>query len=243
MRSGILAGALLAALFVADGAVLADTFTRIGKFRVGGPLIVQEVELTHDVQYTTGIRQYWIIKVQGTRAAQAFEYCIVFGPEPTKDDEGGTMTIKDSVQYPANQELSVISGAAYYAGTYPYGGTQGGSGAGEGTIFMTYGRNRGSSLDDVFIYFNDGTTGGIDVYKKGDPDPAKSRDITLVNHYLLVPDNGDMTNKSQQPLNTGPQYIQDAALWMISRAAEAKMLLDKAGLTCPGLDTPNLFEP
>lgn len=243
MRCGILAGALLAALCVADDAVAADTFTRIGKFRPGGTLVAEELVLLHDVRYTTGVNQYWIIKVQGTRGPQAFEYCIVFGPDPTTNDKKGTMIITDSTQYPANQELSVLSGAAYFAGTYPYGGTQGGSGTSDGTLFMTYGRNGGSSLDDVFIYFNDGTTHGIDVYKAGDSAQAKSKDITLVNHYLLVPDNGDMTNKSQQPLNTGPQYIQDAAFWMIVRAAEAKRLLHEADLTCPGLDTPDLFEP
>ncbi len=192
---------LLAALFLVQRTVTADTFQRIGESRAGAAFagLGGEPELPRQTVFETLPDQYWVIQVTKTGGGT---YCILFGPDPSIPGARGRAIIRDCT-YPlalGHQELAVIEGVSYYAGTQPYGGTQGGSGYSEGTKFIAFGRSGSGGGDDVFILEGLSSAYPLRVYPAGNPDPAKSKPISTVGHYLEVPDNGYLVGKAAQPV-------------------------------------------
>jgi hypothetical protein len=237
----------IAAILAVHSTAVADTFEVIAKFTKDDPSSYQEInpyELTEDDNpITTPAMKYWVVRV--TRDSST-KYCIIIGPEPTNDQATGEFIIRGSVKYPGGRELAVIEGVAYYAGAadqYPYGGTQGGSGVGEGTFFMAYGRPGGSS--DYIILFENGIAGtSVEVSPAGQPYASgTSFELKPANHYLRLEDNN--TSIGAENLHAITKYSTPAPVRdvMFRTVAQVDIALRRAPTlkTSLGLDRPLPF--
>ncbi len=145
--------ALVAAMFLLQGVRAETVFETIATFQTGGDLVVpKDPVLLGATTHATAEGEYWIIRV---KRDGAIDYFIIFGPDPST---GGTGRAQIRVCYlPAGggqeHELAVTDGIGYFAGTNPYGGTQGGSGYSEGSIFIVVGCPDASDQDS-FIYLS-----------------------------------------------------------------------------------------
>ncbi len=245
MKGGIAVriAALLAALFILTGAASAQTFTRVARFKPGDSLTQVSESLEPEFYTAQGgympPGEYWVIKVV-TAANQ--EYCIVVGPDPNLSSNArGHFRIRTSA-YTGIQELSVFEGVAYFAGIQPYGGTQGGSGYSDGTIFMVLGQ--GSGADDVFIFLEaldeQQQLHDLDILDYFGATTSKSIDAR--NHYLQVRDDGNLGSSSQRSLfaNLGLSVpIRKAKMAMVDIVDEAATKLHAIDSTmCPALRIP-----
>ena len=230
MRCGMRIGTALIAVGLFHGAAAAaDEFRHMFTLNSDGQIVrVVDEPLPHgDLLKTRG--DYWIIHV--TRVVGEGEspedYYILFGPDPTPTTtSAGLGIIRPSTDNPAHQELAVSDGIAYIIGLglqRPYGGTDGGSGVGEGTIFIVQGRS-GTATDRFIFLDTHGASGAhVRVFKKNVK--AQERQILEINQYLEIPNTGNMSGITAQPLRN-EIGIRDM-VWRVVKLA------DMAGLDRP----------
>lgn len=196
MKARLLIGVALAAATAADpAATAATTFFRTHTFKKGDTALkAAPLLLDHNIQHVTDPGVFWVIAVTNPPPEQP--YWIVFGPDPRGDPSNrrGSARIRNSYADPTgqHQELFVEDGFAYFFGTYPYGGTQGGSGVGHGTIFLVWARP--ANQTDYFVYLD--PDGGPRMTVTTPPNPPASLDITQVNHYVEISDTGAFATPS-----------------------------------------------
>ena len=170
--------------------------------------------LQHGRDLNTG-SSYWLIEVDPAPVGVE-NYLILFGPDPSQTGAtAGLGTIRDSIHTPARQELVVQDGVAYFFGPRPYGGTDGGSGVGEGTIFVIQGRPKddGDPRDDRFIYLDYHTDvtplPKVIVYKFNDA--GKQVELDDINTCVNIKDDGVMTGVAPKSLR--PKTAIRNMLW------------------------------
>jgi hypothetical protein len=173
--------------------------------------------LQHGRPLNTGAN-YWIIHVN-KGGPENENYYILFGPDPTPlASAAGTGIIRDSTADPQNQELAVVDGIAYIVGFHrPYGGSDGGSGVGEGTIFVVQGRPGLGEADRFVLLDKEGAQQGkLTVYKHNDT--SKKKDISDINEFINVPDDGEVTGATPTSVRDD-QEIRDM-LWEVVKLAD-----------------------
>ncbi len=229
MKAYLLVGAAIAATMPADAfARAADVFEKIGTYhRLTGYVPNNPEPLDHYAPtnkiHSTGPGVYWIIQVRKGGPQNPPSYKIFFGGDPRDPNAVGTAKIVDSVPTSGSQELLVMEGAAYFFGTYPYGGTNGGSGVGSGTKFVVWAR----SMDDYFVDLEeDAPHHYLRVYRRDDSNTANSRVIADINWYLRVPDTGP-TDVARVVGRIAPLDDLRSVTW------ETIVLVSKAGLERP----------
>lgn len=195
MKALVIVGALLAAMVVAEREARADTefwLLETLNVLVGNPATVDlchavrtDVEDEKKEEFTTEPHEYWVLGVK-EEGAQAFSYYILFGPDPDSTATPGRGATRVSSAGTGALELYVIDGVAYFFTTqpnvHPYGGTNGGSGVGDGTGFTVWSR---ANDDDYFVCLEGS---GVVVHPKA---PGAMQDVPI-NWYLRVPDNGTL---------------------------------------------------
>ncbi|MHC5006900.1 MAG: hypothetical protein ACYTGF_06025 [Planctomycetota bacterium] len=177
--------------------------------------------LQHGRSLNTG-SNYWLIEVDPAPAGVE-NYLILFGPDPSQTGStAGLGTIRNSTFATARQELVVQDGIAYFWGPHPYGGTEGGSGVGEGTIFVIQGRpdEDEEDKDDRFIYLDlhtdDAPLPKLTVYKMGDN--TVKVELDTINTYVNIKDGGDMTGVTSKSLR--PKTAIRNMLWDVVKLVE-----------------------
>ena len=198
MKRGLfVAAAIAAVLSVHTGALAAhEEFKLIGKM-VKNPEdmkpgeIVPEDEVLYPGPYETKKNEYWKIRV--TRGTDV--YYIMFGPDPLAvadgDDPIGKGEIRTCAADPTHHEFAILDGVGYFGGTRPYGGSEGGSAIGEGSIFIVQGipdDPPGNPQDDYFVYLDEGVGTYMTVHNKNVL--LQSQAITEINEYSTVEDDG-----------------------------------------------------
>jgi len=208
--------AVVAVGFLQGVAAADDVFTLEFTMTPGPAWVKTEINapLQHGRPLRTGLN-WWIIHVD-RGGPEEENYRIVFGPDPspTTSTEGQGF-IRDAVHDSDHQELVVQDGVAYFFGPRPYGGSDGGSGVGEGTIFVVQGRPGGD--EDRFIYLD--THGGspkLVVHKHDDKN--EKVEIPTVNRYVEVPDDDDVTGLPIKNLRN-KETIRNM-LWEVVKAAD-----------------------
>jgi hypothetical protein len=240
MKRGVACGvvALLSTLLAARGAA-AQTFTKIAISSPGQLLDTAGLpQVLDQPQYDVPVGQYWVIEVTKTGSPA---YSVVVGPDPTGSSNlAAHFIIRACARDSTIKELAVTEGIGYFAGTAPYGGTQGGSGYSEGSKFMVLGRSAGST-DDVFIFLEKTDDKPLRVYNIGDTN-ATPVSISARNYYLLVPDTGDFSGRTPRSLfnGLGPtttiRKAKSMTIDIVDEAAEKLHEIDTA--LCPALQVP-----
>jgi hypothetical protein len=201
-----------------------DEFTLVFVMTPTGERTDVGAVLEHNRPLSTGLN-YWVIHVV-PHGEGAEEYDILFGPDPSlTTNEAGAGEIRNSEADETHQELGLESGIAYYIGSQPYGGSNGGSGVGEGTIFVI--QARPTDEDGRFIFLDtEGTpNASLTVHSRAASPTPPTVVVDKVNKYVQVPDDGDLSGVTQKNVR-GKQSIRDM-LW------EVVKLVDLAGLARP----------
>ncbi len=233
MKAYLLIGAAIAATMLTDPAATAasaatDVFEKIGTYHrdtgyMPNPPEVLEHYAPNNKTHSTAPGVYWIIQVRKGGPTNPPSYKILFGGDPRDPISVGTAKIVNSVPTSGAQELLVTQGAAYFFGTYPYGGTDGGSGVGSGTKFVVWAR----PMDDYFVYLEeDDPHHYLRVYRRDDSNLANSRVIADINWYLRVSDTGP-TDVARVVERIGPLDDLRRVTW------EIVVLASQAGLERP----------
>lgn len=246
MGRGAFATVLLSALFVVPGKSHgADIFNKIATFQrndyTSFATVSPAVPLQHYVELQTNPNQYWVVEV--IRPTGGTRYCMVVGPDPTGPSSArGIMIIRDSTKYgPEHQELAIITGIAYSAsvtGQHPYGGTQGGSGASEGTLFMTYGQ----AGNDYFILFDQGSGAAekLKIWPVGNSNNADSTTLEPAGYFLEVPDTVTTLNGAP-PTEITKTTQASLRRTMFRTLVQVDIAVAGLGSACPELELPKPF--
>ncbi len=246
-----------AAILAVHSTAAADTFKVVAKIRKGDPMTFTQLASPDELNtsdptwptYTTEPDTYWVISVETAKpGGSLYNYCVIAGPDPSANGARGEFVIRNSTKYPSHQEVAITKGVAYYSSIgdaqYPYGGTQGGSSVGEGTIFMAYGRT-GAITSDVFVLFDDDDgihIGSLRIWPKGNDDDNVAKCLSLANHYLVVADAPtDLSDhvESKVTKDGGDESIRKAILGTFTLVDFA--LKQDATLRDIGLDRPLPF--
>ncbi|MHC4217200.1 MAG: hypothetical protein ACYSU7_01980 [Planctomycetota bacterium] len=227
MRHALRIGMALVAVSLFHGTATAanqDEFTLVFVMTPTGERTVVNAVLEHNRPLSTG-QNYWVIHVV-PHGENAEEYDILFGPDPqTTTNEAGAGIIRDSAAGDTHQELGLESGIAYYIGSRPYGGSDGGSGVGEGTIFVIHARPIDEDGRFIFLDTEGTATAKLTVHSRAPSPTPPSVVVDKVNKHVQVPDDGDLSAVNPKKVR-GKQSIRNL-LW------EVVKLVDLAGLGRP----------